>query len=648
MKFLSVPIPKTRDPFCNTPPIPIGTDAHGSQRFWITTYNANVGCTGLVLDERGNDRLYRLGTRAGGYYSAAAENQDVLWLCGVTSFVLRLDLRTGKHIPYETGLPKGLVFYGMALDAEAGKLFVLAKYNYDSLAFAFDIRKRRVAQVFRGLRGTRGQTSFKNTDGSWTILTDKSTAVRWVPEQNTVSETVYKAPVRDHEYGFISPPIRDDSGRAYLPGRGWLDSDSMKIYRSGPKPEREAIWIGRRGTKAWGVCMRSEDIDVLRWDMTSGKVGHLCTVRDCHLCCLALTDSGHVIAVNMFGFFTRHHGDNGMLECSRKFPVEAVGRVDCIQRIDKQRVLGTPYITQRFWEVDLETGAGIDCGRAAPGVGEVLRTCRIRNKIYMAVYTGGELVEYDPKLPARFPENPRVVATPPHSMRPVAMVNDGRMIWYACNKPYGSLGCVLTRYDARTGAYDFADDALPGQQIRGMWHDTRSAALYSGSTIHADQHKAMPDADRAVFASFDPHTLKVLSTVSAPERVTHTLVAGPLDRNRLLVVGIDDQRQRQWGVLNINPLRAPSANEWFALPVPALPVYAGRPGMFVLPDDDKVDLWNMNTVQSVATLYKRPARKPPAYQCFVQDGDLMLVLQKELVVVRDIFKSVGRHSVAGT
>ena len=49
----------------------------------------------------------------------------------------------------------------------------------------------------------------------------------------------------------------------------------------------------------------------------------------------------------------------------------------------------------------------------ATETGGVLLMWKVRRKAYMAAYTTGELSEFDPAQPARFPENPIVVADPP-------------------------------------------------------------------------------------------------------------------------------------------------------------------------------------------------------------------------------------------
>ena len=53
------PVPRTRDPFINTPLIPAGVNPEtGEERFFISTWNANVGCISALVDTGGNSRIY--------------------------------------------------------------------------------------------------------------------------------------------------------------------------------------------------------------------------------------------------------------------------------------------------------------------------------------------------------------------------------------------------------------------------------------------------------------------------------------------------------------------------------------------------------------------------------------------------------------
>ncbi|MEW1843035.1 hypothetical protein AB0392_34275 [Nonomuraea angiospora] len=129
----------------------------------------------------------------------------------------------------------------------------------------------------------------------------------------------------------------------------------------------------------------------------------------------------------------------GAHELHRVLDTGAVGTVDCLIRLDERTVLGTPFISQRFWTVDLATGHGTDHGRAAPGGGQITRTWYADGAANLAAYAGGELTAYVPTRAARFPDNPRAVAAdyrgkeaPPLGRRDAAMVLQHRE-----NRPRG-------------------------------------------------------------------------------------------------------------------------------------------------------------------------------------------------------------------
>ena len=53
-------IPKTRDPFINAPFISAGVDPEtGLERFWCSSWNDNVGSTGVLIRADGSTRVYR-------------------------------------------------------------------------------------------------------------------------------------------------------------------------------------------------------------------------------------------------------------------------------------------------------------------------------------------------------------------------------------------------------------------------------------------------------------------------------------------------------------------------------------------------------------------------------------------------------------
>ena len=328
MKILRAPIPKTREPFINTPLVPLGDG-----RFWISSVNRTCGALGVVVTGTGQHRLYKFAPRHATFYGAAAESPETLWLCGDSSRVVRLDLRTGNYAEFSTGAPEYLIFQGLAVDHATGKLFGAAATG----AFVFDFRARQPVKVYPPPGGARySRFNVANGDGTYSIGMEipEAAVLRWDP----VAETV--------EYQKVTT----------LQGRA-LGLEKL--------PEREMTWFAKRGANVWGIAAPST---VHVWDRDTGQIRALLSLPDSSEHNLALADD-KLIAVTRYGEFRRYDALTGALEISKPLPTDAVGHVDCVCRIDKDRLLGTPFITQRFWEVNLRTKRGRDCGKAAPGGG---------------------------------------------------------------------------------------------------------------------------------------------------------------------------------------------------------------------------------------------------------------------------------------
>ena len=637
-----VPMPKTRDPFCNTPLYPLGPGEDGVERFWISTYNRMQGGLGVMVKENGEHRIMRFGKVSPGYYSIAQENENTLWLCGKLSTVVRLNLRTWKFRTYDTGIEDGSVSYGGALDARARRFFLMARSRADNLplAISFDIDAGRTVKTWRNIEQQHTATCWRNADGTWSIVAVSPgfNVLKWDPGADRLEENLRRAPKRRRSGGFIGPPILDADGRAYFSGWGWFDPDSGSIDPKGPRPEREATWFSRIGDTAWGELMRKDDIEVLRWDMRSGKVEDAARIRDCHPWNVRVSAGGKLLAVNMFGVFTRHDAWTGVLEHSRVLPAEQIGEVDCLCRVDKRRILGTPYITQRFWMAGIDTGKACDCGRAAPGVGEILAVWKLRRKIYMAAYTGGELVEFDPDAPPRFPENPRVVAEPPEAMRPVSRADDGRVLWYSCNKHYGHLGSVLTRYDTRSGEATYRDDPLPRMGIYGLQLVSKERVLLCGSAVHADNFSHPPTEPVALFAELDADSLDLRRSTPAPDACLRCILNGPLGRGRYLATFVFEANRRLLGVFDSRAFIGPPLEELYEFPTSSPPIYAGKPGFFMHVYDGRAELWDMRKLSPVKTVYRQPRTWPRSYKCVIGKEGMMLAFPDKVVVVDNIFK----------
>ncbi|HTL51317.1 MAG TPA: hypothetical protein VL860_01950, partial [Planctomycetota bacterium] len=468
-KVLTVPIPQTRDPFVNTPLLPVGPGKNGAERFWISSWNSLEGTIGVLVDEFGQSRIYRFkNPDYGGFYSAVQEDDDTLWLCGWLDFVVRLRLSTGKTETFPTGAPHALVFAGMAFDRATGKLFAAAFPPPHIAAFSFDIKNKKTVKLHREFTPQHYmRCSFPNGNGTHTVVMQCPGLefLQWNPADDSLSTKPLAENLDLHHDGPLTyRMIADDRGRRYVPHQGWYDPIAKSFDTGSPKPEKEMPWFARQGTFAYGA----EGDHFYEWDLATGKVRSVCVIPHANYLDTQVTASRRLISVNYDGFFARVDAQTGAPECTQKLATDSIGHVDCLVRVDKDRLIGTPFITQRFWEANLKTGKGFDCGKAAPGGGEILEVWNLRNKIYMAAYGGGELVEYDPRYHPNFPENPRIVADAPGGMRPVAKADDGTSLYYSCSANYGNLGSTLTKFNTRTGLASYSQNPLPNQQINSM------------------------------------------------------------------------------------------------------------------------------------------------------------------------------------
>lgn len=630
-----VPIPATQDPFVNTPLISVGPDASGTERFWTSTWNSTSGTLGILVSSDGSYRVYRFPKPHHGFYSAVVEDPQTLWLCGDLSRVVRLDLTSGEFESFETGAPEALVFQGMAYDRPTGKLFAAAFPVPDRVAFSFDTRNRTSARVYRGIAGEHYMSgNFAHPDGTHTVLfyNPGIALLQWDP----VAEGLVVGQLGDLLPGLPRPYERKigrvvvgPSGAVRLAGC-WYDPATRAVV-AGPEPERELAWFACRGDRVWGVSGDGGSALVAVWDLADGSVTDLVTIPDATADSVCLTVDGDVIAVSLYGVLHRFDGWTG----ERKFRIasetDAVGHVDCLRRIDDRRVLGTPFITQRFWEVDLDSGEGVDRGRATGGSGEVLRTWLLNGLVYQASYTQGQLSAYDPSQPADFPHNPRIVTQPPTGMRPIASADDGQRLFYACSHHYGHLGGVLTRYDTTTGAALHVDDPLPDLAINSLVRDPQRDLLVAGSTIHADCQSAEPAASAAALAVIDPETLTAVRTAVLPAGVEQVVASGLLDADRVVCVATPPGgADPQWFAVAIDDLVVPPTTQWQDLPGGASRMVAtGHPGIVVLVAAGRQELWDLRGPERLRVL----AEEPDAYLVHVDGDDLLLATPSEIVVL---------------
>ena len=176
-------------------------------------------------------------------------------------------------------------------------------------------------------------------------------------------------------------------------------------------------------------------------------------------------------------------------------------------------IVGAPFINQRFWTIDVDTGEGRDCGRAAPGGGQVNQIVwdATARRALMSSYTTSSVTAFDPEQPPNWPDNPRLLAdAKAHGqMRPMALEHDGRHVWMATSPNYGSLGGALCRIDPHSGEIRVWRHLVPDQRVNAIVLDTARRRLYASTDVYADCQSAPPTQTTGHMVAFDMDTLAV-------------------------------------------------------------------------------------------------------------------------------------------
>ena len=648
-RVVTAPIPPTRDPFINTPLIRVAPDPKtGAERFWTSTWNANEGGTAVLIDEFGAHTVHKFKPPHFGFYSAVSVDTETLWLCGDLSRLVRYNFVTRKMDVYETGAPSALVFNGMTFDKASGKLFTATNTPKGPHAVAFDTRKLKV--TFMGPTNVPGlytRHSFPVGDGTWATINHLpgTELTYWNPKTDAIS-AVNITPTMDTDdlNGTTYLLLRDkiagvDGDCVYIPSLGWFDPRKRKFIKQGPRPERERTWMGRWKNFAFGAGNIERGPAIISlWDLNTGKVRDVCSIHDTPLQTVNYTKSGAVVAVSIAGVFSRRDLNTGELLGSRTIDATGLGAIDCLARVAPDRVLGTTFITQRFWEVNLRTKKGEDLGRAAPGVGEIMKLCKVDGKIYMAAYTGGELVEYDPKLPARYPENPRVVATPPGAMRPVSMISVGPRVFYSSTMHYGYLGCVLARYDTKTGVAKSANDPLPTHAIRTLGFDHGAKLLVTGTSIHADCNSCPPKAKSGTVTTIDPETLKVVHSAPLPAGIEQVYVVCAIGGGKWVCVtpGRGGKPGAMFEIAAKKPV-IPDEAKWRPLPVLGPMMPTRTEGVVVVRTSEGLQLWDLRKPKMVRQLGPKASA---GWHFHVEDDDILCNDPTKVYVLDGVLRGV--------
>ncbi len=180
---------------------------------------------------------------------------------------------------------------------------------------------------------------------------------------------------------------------------------------------------------------------------------------------------------------------------------------------DRKIIVGAPFINQRFWVVDMETGTGEDCGRAAPGGGQINQIIwePVTRRVLQSSYTTSSVTAFDPDARPVWPENPRVLASAQHEgqMRPTGLLHDGRYVWMATSPEYGHLGGALSRIDPETGDILVWRHLVRDQKVNSVQVDSNRRRVYCGTEIFADANSAPPTQTTGRLVAFDMDRLTI-------------------------------------------------------------------------------------------------------------------------------------------
>lgn len=643
-------IPASRDPFGNAQLIPAGIDEKsGQERFWFTTWNSCSGCTGVLVSGDGTSRSYRFDVERGeyGFYSAQYVGDDILWLCGFLDEVVCLDLKSGEKVHYKTGLPHALVSSGMCFDAESGKLF-MSTYCQDDMkrkAFVFDIKARKVVKTINDVPVHTNQMRFSMQlpDGRFLCVycVPNLELFCWNPKDDSM-DVLLNVPV-ENILTVLKFVARDD-GTVYVPYHGWFDPVKQCFVDQTTAP-CEATWFAVRNNSVYGLEGTPGGNAILReWDFKTGRQRPIYEIPDGNVNSCQLMQNGKMVSVNRYGYFSVIDSIHATIGTSRKLDTDAVGYIDCLYRIDEDTLLATPFITQRFLQIDLKTGKGCDMGRANNGGGEILQVIGFKDKIYMAAYTEGQLAEYDPKLSLRFPENPLVVAMPGHdALRPVSMCRSENDIYYSCSREYGHNGGVLVRFHPESGEHQVSVNALGERVARSLHWNEKHACLIAGSTYEADCRSCLPSEDTCILAKLDAQTMQVTAKVGAPSKTALAHVIGAVDCDHYLVtclnekalnptLEVEGEAQTSLYLLDVCSMTIRKINKPLKhFSCTHKTIYsAGTMGEFIVVNGDDFSLWRYES--DVWTHQSDICSVKNHYNVHIQDYHLYVIAKKRIYI----------------
>ena len=178
---------------------------------------------------------------------------------------------------------------------------------------------------------------------------------------------------------------------------------------------------------------------------------------------------------------------------------------------------GSSHAMERFWSVNLVTGAGRDLGRVTiGGQANGMYWHPEQKRLYTAGYPDRTVRVFDPREPPDFPNNPAVFAQIGAGVNRVShqLLRIGNSLWTTAQLDRCALGGAIVRIDLETADTETIDSPIPHERPHQMVPAPDDRTLYFGTTIYGAHNARRPVSPAAHLFAFDSRERKLLQSLA--------------------------------------------------------------------------------------------------------------------------------------
>ena len=222
-------------------------------------------------------------------------------------------------------------------------------------------------------------------------------------------------------------------------------------------------------------------------------------------------DSRTYACVGDNGLFTRFDSETG-----REEHLQLPNETSCgmnLQMLKKDPhshfVVGSHFINSQVFCLNLETKVSVSSlSKVVAHPGQINCATFLDGLCYLGSYGHANILVYDPRRPFECNRNPRLVGASGHEQnRPVAIANDGRLVYMATKANYQTLGGAITVLDPAAGAIEVYRDFVESQNPTAMFYHA-SGVLAGATQTFGDMRTHAPKAKNAVIYVWDTRRRK--------------------------------------------------------------------------------------------------------------------------------------------